>query len=102
MLTNTRVIISFIYQTNLRSNQNTLDSNDEVKCQFDEFCECGEDFKCSKHELEEHLNKPFREIQAEIQRITNINYNRQLKVSGKVGGFKGFKILPNCEVGRQT
>ena len=46
--------------------KNTLDSNDEVKCWFDEFCEYGEDFKCSKHELDEQLNKPFREIQAEI------------------------------------
>ena len=81
--------------------KNTLDSNDEVKCWFDEYCEYGEDHKCSKAELEEHLNKPFREIQAEIQRITNIKYNRQLKVSGKVGGFKGFRILPICEVGCQ-
>jgi len=72
-----------------------------VKCWFDEYCEYGEDHKCSKAELEEHLNKPFREIQAEIQRITNIKYNRQLKVSGKVGGFKGFRILPICEVGCQ-
>jgi len=81
--------------------KSTLDSNDEVKCWFDEFCEYGEDYKCSKHELEEQLNKPFREIQVEIQRITNIKYNRQLKISGKVGGFKGFRITPFCELGCQ-
>jgi len=58
----------------------------------------GDDFKCSKHELEEHLNKPFREIQVEIQRITNIKYNRQLKVSGKVSGFNGFMIKQVCNI----
>ena len=45
-----------------------------------------------KQELEGHLNKPFRDIQTEIQRITNIKYNRQMKHKGMVGGFKGFRI----------
>ena len=78
--------------------KNTLDSNDEVKCFIDDYCEYGEDFKCSKQDLEEHLNKPFREIQVEVQRITNIKYNRQMKDCGKVGGFKGFRIKPVCNI----
>ena len=78
--------------------KNTLDSNDEVKCWFDEFCEYGEGFKCSKQELEEHLNKPFREIQVEIQRITNIKYDKGLRDGKNRGGFKGFMIKPVCNI----
>ena len=77
--------------------KNTLDSNDEVKCWFDEFCD-GEEFKCSKQELEEHLNIPFREIQVEIQRITNIKYDKGLRHGKNRGGFKGFMIKPVCNI----
>ena len=45
-----------------------------------------------KKELEENINKSFRDIQTDIQRITNIKYNRQMKHKGMVGGFKGFRI----------
>jgi len=75
---------------------NTLEANDEIKMWFNDNCEYGDDFKCSKKELEDNISKPFREIQNEIQRITTFKYNRQLKVSGKVGGFKGFRIKPQC------
>ena len=78
--------------------KNTLDSNDEVKCFINDYCEYGEDFKCSKQDLEEHLNKSFREIQVEVQRITNIKYKRQMKDCGKAGGFKGFRIKPVCNI----
>jgi hypothetical protein len=72
---------------------NTLEANDEVKMWFDENCEYGDDFKCSKFELEKILAKSFREIQTEIQRITNFKYDRRLTF-GKTnrGGFKGFRI----------
>ena len=72
--------------------ENTLESNDEVKMWFNENCEYGEDFKCSKKELEENISKPFREIQVEIQRITNFKYDRMLKYNLNRGGFKGFRI----------
>ena len=76
--------------------KNTLDMNDEVKCWFDDNCEYGDDFKCMKQELEGHLNKPFRDIQTEIQRITNIKYERFLRNKDKRGGFKGFRIKVEC------
>jgi len=76
--------------------KNTLDMNDEVKCWFDDNCEYGDDFKCMKQELEGHLNKPFRDIQTEIQRITNIKYDRFLRNKDKRGGFKGFRIKVEC------
>ena len=43
-------------------------------------------------ELEEVISKPFREIQNEIQRITNFKYERILKHNNNRGGFKGFRI----------
>ena len=76
--------------------KNTLDMNDEVKCWFDDNCEYGDDFKCMKQELEGHLNKPFRDIQTEIQRITNIKYDRFLRNKDNRGGFKGFRIKVEC------
>jgi hypothetical protein len=76
---------------------NTLEANDEVKMWFNENCEYGDDFKCSKKKLEEHISKPFRDIQNEIQRITNFKYDRNLKF-GKLckGGWKGFQIKSEC------
>ena len=72
---------------------NTLEANDEIKMWFNDNCEYGEDFKCSKKELEDAISKPFREIQNEIQRITNLKYNRGLTFGkSNRGGFKGFKI----------
>jgi len=71
---------------------NTLEANDEIKMWFNDNCEYGEDFKCSKKELEEAISKPFREIQNEIQRITNLKYDRTMKYKNNRGGFKGFKI----------
>jgi len=50
---------------------NTLEINDEVKMWFNDNCEYGDDYKCNKKELEDAIAKPFREIQNEIQRITN-------------------------------
>jgi len=72
-----------------------LEANDEVKLWFTENCEYGADFKCSKKELEGAISKPFREIQGEIQRITNFKYSKDLKF-GKAcrGGWKGFRIVP--------
>ena len=58
---------------------NTLEINDEVKMWFNDNCEYGDDFRCSKKELEDAISKPFREIQNEIQRITNLKYVRDLK-----------------------
>jgi len=72
--------------------QKTLAMNDEVKCFIDDCCEYGEDFKCMKKELEENIDKRFRVLQTDIQRITNIKYNRQMKHKGMVGGFKGFRM----------
>jgi len=71
---------------------NTLEANDEIKMWFNDNCEYGEDFKCSKKELEEAISKPFREIQNEIQRITNLKYDRTMKYKNNRGGWKGFKI----------
>ena len=78
---------------------NTLEANDEVKMWFNDNCEYGDEFKCSKKELEEVISKPFREIQNEIQRITNFKYDRNLKF-GKLcrGGWKGFKIKSECNI----
>ena len=78
---------------------NTLEANDEVKMWLSETCEYGDDFKCSKKELEDNISKPFREIQNEIQRITNIKYDRNLKF-GRLckGGWKGFRIKKECSV----
>jgi hypothetical protein len=42
--------------------------------------------------MEEVISKPFREIQNEIQRITNFKYERTLKHNNNRGGFKGFRI----------
>jgi hypothetical protein len=78
---------------------NTLEANDEVKMWFNENCEYGDDFKCSKKKLEEQISKPFRDIQNEIQRITNFKYDRNLKF-GKLckGGWKGFQIKSECMI----
>ena len=43
-------------------------------------------------------NKPFREIQVEIQRITNIKYDKGLRHGKYRGGFKGFMIKPVCNI----
>jgi hypothetical protein len=75
---------------------NTLEANDEVKMWFNDNCEYGDEFKCSKKELEEVISKPFREIQNEIQRITNFKYDRNLKHNNNRGGFKGFRIIKEC------
>lgn len=75
---------------------NTLEINDEVKMWFNDHCEYGDDFKCSKKELEEHIHKPFREIQNEIQRITNFKYDKNGKYNTTRGGFKGFRIIKEC------
>ena len=93
-----KIIIPHEFQ---EATKDTLENNDEVKCWIEEYCEYGEEFKCSKHELEEHLNKPFREIQSEIQRITKLKYQRTKKYNGKVGCFIGFRIKPVCELGGQ-
>ena len=63
---------------------------------FNDNCEYGEDFKCSKKELEDNINKPFREIQNEIQRITNLKYDRNGKYNTNRGGFKSFRIKKEC------
>ena len=72
-----------------------LEANDEVRCWFNECCELGADFKCSKKEIEEALSKPMREIQGEILRITNLKYDKSMKF-GKTarGGWRGFRICP--------
>ena len=75
---------------------NTLEANDEIKMWFNENCEYGDDFKCGKKELEEAISKPFREIQNEIQRITNFKYVRNLRIGKIQGGFKGFRIKTEC------
>jgi len=77
---------------------NVLESNDEVKMWFNDYCEYGDDFKCSKKELEDNISKPFREIQNEIQRITNFKYVRNLRIGKFQGGFKGFRIKSDCLV----
>ena len=74
---------------------NTLEANDEVKMWFNDNCEYGDEFKCSKKELEEVISKPLREIQNEIQRITNLKYDKTLKRNNNRGGFKGFRIKKN-------
>jgi len=75
---------------------NALEANDEIKMWFNDYCEYGDDFKCSKKELEDNISKPFREIQNEIQRITNFKYDRNGKYNTNRGGFKGFRIKPQC------
>ena len=75
---------------------NALEANDEIKMWFNDYCEYGDDFKCSKKELEDNISKPFREIQNEIQRITNLKYDRNGKYNTNRGGFKGFRIKPQC------
>ena len=77
---------------------NTLEANDEVKMWFNENCEYGKEFKCSKKELEDNINKPFREIQVEIQRITNLKYDKSLTFGrgNPRGGWKGFKVKNEC------
>jgi hypothetical protein len=77
---------------------NTLEANDEVKMWFNDNCEYGDEFKCSKKELEEVISKPFREIQNEIQRITNFKYVRDLRFEKSRGGFKGFRIKTECNI----
>lgn len=74
--------------------QGALEAGDEVKTWFNENCELGADFKCSKKDLEGALSKPLREIQGEIQRITNLKYDKGMKF-GKTarGGWRGFKII---------
>ena len=49
-----------------------------------------------KKELEDAISKPFREIQNEIQRITNIKYVRDLRFGSIRRGFKGFRIKSEC------
>ena len=63
---------------------------------FIDNCEYGEDFKCSKKELEENISKTFREIQNEIQRITNLKYVKDLRFGKMRGGYKGFIIKTEC------
>ena len=73
---------------------NALEANDEVKSWFNENCELGADFKCSKKEIESALSKPLREIQGEILRITNLKYVKDLKIGKSRGGWRGFRICP--------
>jgi hypothetical protein len=74
---------------------NTLEMNDEIKMWFNDTCEYGDDYKCSKKDLEMQLHKPLREIQTEIQRITNKKYDKSLTFGrGARGGWKGFRIRP--------
>ncbi len=80
------------------ASKDVLEMNDETKTWFQDNCEYGDDFKCTKAELEQALSKPFREIQTEIQRITNLKYDRGLKHNKNRGGFKGFRIKPDCLV----
>jgi hypothetical protein len=75
---------------------NTLEINDEVKMWFNDNCEYGDDYKCSKKELEDAIAKPFREIQNEIQRITNLKYVRNMRFGKVQGGWKGFRIKSEC------
>ena len=65
---------------------------------FNDNCEYGDDFKCSKKELEENISKPIREIQNEIQRITNLKYDRNGKYNTNRWVFKGFRIKKECLV----
>ena len=53
---------------------------------------------CKTTKLFFHISKPFREIQNEIQRITNFKYDRKLRFGKKnpQGGFKGFMIKQEC------
>ena len=44
------------------------------------------------------LSKPLREIQNEIQRITNFKYVRDLRFEKNRGGFKGFRIKTECNI----
>jgi len=81
---------------------NTLEANDEVKMWFNDNCEYGDEFKCSKKELEDAISKPLREIQNEIQRITNFKYVKDMKgfvVKTHKGGWKGFRLNTNCLIG---
>ena len=74
---------------------NTLEMNDEIRMWFNDTCEYGDDYKCSKKDLEMQLHKPLREIQTEIQRITNKKYDKSLTFGrGARGGWKGFRIRP--------
>ena len=85
-----QLVIPLEYQEAI---ENTLETADEVKMWFNDNCEYGDDFKCSKKELEENISKPFREIQVDIQRITNLKYNKGLTFGTKNrGGYKGFRI----------
>lgn len=76
----------------------TLESCDEVKTWFNEYCELGDDYKCSKKELEDAITKPFREIQNDIQRITNLKYDKNVRHNNNRGGYKGFRIKSECLV----
>jgi len=77
---------------------NVLESNDEVKMWFNDYCEYGDDFKCSKKELEDNISKPFREIQNEIQRITNFKYDRALRFGKKIRKVdsKALELKTDC------
>jgi len=79
----------------IEATNNALEINDEVKCWFNENCEVGTDFKCSKKDIESALTRPLREIQSEISRITNLKYIKDLRFSHTPvrGGWKGFKIV---------
>ena len=50
----------------------------------------------AKKELEDNISKPFREIQNEIQRITNFKYVKAMKYKNNRGGCKGFRIKTEC------
>ena len=88
-----KLIIPYEFQEAI---DNTLEANDEVKMWFNDNCEYGEDFKCSRKELEDNISKPFREIQVEIQRITNFKYTKNMRFGKLQGGFKGFRLKKEC------
>ena len=71
---------------------NTLSINDEFRMWYEEFCEIGEEFKCSKTEIENNYKKmDLREMKDEVARL-GFKYNSQLKHKGNKGIFLGFRM----------
>lgn len=71
----------------------TLQLNNEFQTWFNESCEIGEEFKCSKQEIESSYKKiSVRELKDEVFKL-GFKYDSQKKYNNSKGVFIGFRII---------
>ena len=72
-------------------------SNDAFQTWFDDCCEVGKDFKAGKQEVTQSSGKELRAVKDELMRL-GFKYNRDLRVNGQKGVWKGFRVKLEDEI----